>query len=110
MKATYSATDFNLDFYTEVQDLSHLVRRMGDSHFSKKFHKLSSALCEVVEDYGLVSFVPLAIEVGCAIASCLENPSVVAFGCLRSMCLHAAVLVALMHAASFLALLLGVAA
>lgn len=29
--------DFNLDFYLEVQNLRHLVRRMGDSPFTKKY-------------------------------------------------------------------------
>uniref|UniRef100_A0A7S0RHC1 GPN-loop GTPase 2 n=1 Tax=Chlamydomonas leiostraca TaxID=1034604 RepID=A0A7S0RHC1_9CHLO len=58
----YGKLDFSLDFYTEVQDLSYLVRAMGTSPFSTRFRKLSSALCEVVQDYGLVSFMPLAIQ------------------------------------------------
>ncbi len=99
-----AAAAFNLDFYTEVQDLQYLVRSMGNSPFTTKFRsarrlaealshcqpscvrslgagasqrcrcvlgarrrtlrrKLSSAICDVVQDYGLVSFVPLAIQV-----------------------------------------------
>lgn len=29
--------DFNLDFYTEVQDLSYLAKAMGSRPFSKRF-------------------------------------------------------------------------
>lgn len=29
--------DFNLDFYTEVQDLSYLIRAMGSDPFSVKY-------------------------------------------------------------------------
>lgn len=58
----YGELQFNLDFYTEVQDLSYLVQAMGNDAFSKRYQKLSLGLCEVVEDYGLLSFTPLAIE------------------------------------------------
>ncbi|KAG2435326.1 hypothetical protein HXX76_007401 [Chlamydomonas incerta] len=58
----YGKMDFNLDFYTEVQDLGYLVAAMGGKPFSNKFKKLSLGLCEVVEEYGLVTFVPLAIQ------------------------------------------------
>ncbi len=33
----YGKLDFNLDFYTEVQDLSYLVHAMGSGPFSQKF-------------------------------------------------------------------------
>mmetsp|Transcript_20684 Transcript_20684/g.57737 ORF Transcript_20684/g.57737 Transcript_20684/m.57737 type:complete len:313 (-) Transcript_20684:887-1825(-) len=58
----YGKLDFNLDFYLEVQNLKYLVRTMGESPFNKRYRKLSQALCEVVEDMGLLSFVPLAIQ------------------------------------------------
>ena len=44
---SYGQLDFNLDFYTEVQDLSRLVDAMGTDRFSRRFRKLSSGLCEV---------------------------------------------------------------
>ncbi|KIZ05766.1 hypothetical protein MNEG_2189 [Monoraphidium neglectum] len=59
----YGRLDFSLDFYTEVQDLSYLVRGMGNDRFGAKHRKLSRELCELVQDFGLVSFLPLAIEV-----------------------------------------------
>ena len=44
---SYGQLAFNLDFYTEVQDLGRLVDAMGADRFSKRFRKLSSGLCEV---------------------------------------------------------------
>lgn len=58
----YGKLQFKLDFYTQVQDLSYLVQAMGQDAFSKRYRKLSQGLCEVVEDYGLLHFTPLAIE------------------------------------------------
>ncbi|GLC33726.1 hypothetical protein PLESTB_000109000 [Pleodorina starrii] len=58
----YGQLDFNLDFYTQVQDLGFLVHAMGDKPFSQKFRKLSQGLCEVIEEYGLVSFIPFAVQ------------------------------------------------
>ncbi|KAG1659161.1 hypothetical protein FOA52_007542 [Chlamydomonas sp. UWO 241] len=57
----YGRLDFNLDFYTEVQDLSYLVAAMGKGPFSKRFRKLSEGLVDVVESFNLVKFAPLAI-------------------------------------------------
>jgi len=70
---------FPLDFYTEVQDLSYLLEHLTDAPFGKKFYNLNKgifdfqikneiinyflkAICELVEDFGLVSFYPLNIE------------------------------------------------
>ncbi|KAF8068151.1 Gpn2 [Scenedesmus sp. PABB004] len=58
----YGDLAFNLDFYTEVHDLSRLVAAMGGGPFSQRFRKLSAGLCDVVEGYGLVAFTPLAIQ------------------------------------------------
>lgn len=54
---------FNLDFYTEVMDLSYLVEHLATDPFFKKFHRLNEKLAEVIQDYGLVSFVPLNVQV-----------------------------------------------
>uniref|UniRef100_A0A5S6QD86 GPN-loop GTPase 2 n=1 Tax=Trichuris muris TaxID=70415 RepID=A0A5S6QD86_TRIMR len=51
---------FGIDFYTEVLDLHYLLEHMPQSSFSSKYNKLSKMLCQVVEDFGLVSFHPLA--------------------------------------------------
>ena len=41
-------------------DTAYLHR---SSRFLARFHKLNSALCELVQDYGMVSYTPLSIEV-----------------------------------------------
>ena len=82
-----STTDFNLEFYTDVLDLSYLIRlldtvgnapfhhwSMGASgthlesivrakdRYSQRMKKLNEALVGLVEDFGLVSFHTLCIE------------------------------------------------
>ena len=54
---------FNLDFYTEVLDLRFLLDHVSDTAFFKKYKKLNEALIGLVEDYSLVTFVPLHVEV-----------------------------------------------
>lgn len=44
---SYGPLPFNLDFYTEATDLSHLVDAMGSDRFSQRYRKLSAGLCEV---------------------------------------------------------------
>lgn len=46
----------------QVQDLSRLVETMGEDAFGRRYRKLSAGLGEVIEDYGLVNYTPLAIE------------------------------------------------
>ncbi|KIS72104.1 uncharacterized protein UMAG_00526 [Mycosarcoma maydis] len=59
---------FNLDFYTQVQDLSYLRDLLsqpsgpGSTRRNEKYGKLNQAICEIVEDFGLVSFETLAVE------------------------------------------------
>lgn len=53
---------FNLDFYTDVLDLSKLFEFSKSDNFNKKFEKLNKVLCSVIEDYSLVTFVPLYVE------------------------------------------------
>ncbi|EEH56493.1 uncharacterized protein MICPUCDRAFT_44376 [Micromonas pusilla CCMP1545] len=56
----YGELDFNLEYYADVMDLSFLADRIlrGPSGYSK----LTRGLCELVEDFSLVNFLPLAIE------------------------------------------------
>ncbi|CAG8739539.1 18536_t:CDS:2, partial [Racocetra fulgida] len=53
---------FNLDFYTEVQDLSYLLEHLDSDPFANKFKELNKALCGLVEDFSLVGFYTLCIE------------------------------------------------
>jgi GPN-loop GTPase len=54
--------DFNLDFYTEVQDLSYLENSLSAS-LPPRFAALNMAMISLVEDYSLVGFETLAVEV-----------------------------------------------
>ena len=54
--------DFNLDFYTEVQDLSYLENSLSTS-LLPQFTALNMAMISLVEDYSLVGFETLAVEV-----------------------------------------------
>ncbi|PSR74445.1 hypothetical protein PHLCEN_2v9857 [Hermanssonia centrifuga] len=56
----YGDLDFNLDFYTEVQDLSYLENTLSSS--SPRFAALNMAIVSLIEDYGLVGFETLAVE------------------------------------------------
>lgn len=69
---------FNLDYYTEVLDLSYLVDHLASDPFFRNYRRLNEKLVEVIEDYSLVSFVPLNVQVtqqegtgslGCAAAA-----------------------------------------
>ena len=56
-------TAFKLDFYAQVQDLSYLLDYLNTSHRTKRYRALNDAICELIEDFGLVSFETLAVEV-----------------------------------------------
>ncbi|KAL4258942.1 GPN-loop GTPase family protein [Pleurotus pulmonarius] len=56
----YGDLDFNLDFYTEVQDLSYLENALSAA--SPRYAALNMAITSLIEDYGLVGFETLAVE------------------------------------------------
>ena len=63
--ASYGPLPFNLDYYTEVQDLSYLLPHLADESpmmRHPKFEGLNNAVIELVEDFGLVGFETLAVE------------------------------------------------
>ena len=57
------STAFSLDYYTEVLDLGYLLEHLSDNPFFQKYKKLNEALIGLVEDYSLVSFIPLNVQV-----------------------------------------------
>lgn len=61
----YAPLPFNLDFYTEVQDLTYLLPHL-ESESSRlaheKFGPLNNAIVDLVEEFGLVAFETLAVE------------------------------------------------
>jgi hypothetical protein len=77
------AAAFNLDFYTDVLDLRYLLDRLDEpddaddeqhisleprhtttpnSRLAERFHRMNEALVDVIEDFSLVSFLPLQIQ------------------------------------------------
>lgn len=59
---SYGKLAFNLDFYTDVQDLSYLQHCLDQEPCAAKYRKLTKELCEVVEDFSLVNFTTLDIQ------------------------------------------------
>ncbi|KAF8056618.1 hypothetical protein FPV67DRAFT_644797 [Lyophyllum atratum] len=57
----YGDLDFNLEFYTEVQDLSYLENTLSAS-LPPRFASLNMAMISLIEDYSLVGFETLAVE------------------------------------------------
>ncbi|XP_034942330.1 GPN-loop GTPase 2 [Chelonus insularis] len=62
MKKFKDRLDFNIDFYTEVLDLHYLLEKLDEDPFTAKYKKLNAALISLIEDYSLVSFLPLDIS------------------------------------------------
>lgn len=63
--AGYGPLPFNLDYYTEVQDLSYLLPHLVNENSAmrhSKFEGLNNAVVDLVEDFGLVGFETLAVE------------------------------------------------
>ena len=58
----YGKLHFGLDFYTEVLDLDYLLQSINKDPFMKKYRKFNSSLVEVIENYSLVSFIPLCVS------------------------------------------------
>ena len=58
----YGPLAFNLDFYTEVQDLGYLLPLLEQDPRTRKFANLNRAIVGLVEDFGLVGFETLAVE------------------------------------------------
>lgn len=52
--------EFNLDYYTEVQDLSYLTNSLSQT--SPRYTALNLAITSLMEDYPLVGFETLAVE------------------------------------------------
>ncbi|KAK7906148.1 hypothetical protein LTR67_000874 [Exophiala xenobiotica] len=61
----YPPLPFNLDFYTEVQDLSYLLPSLEEESpmfGQEKYAALNEAIVNLVEEFGLVGYETLAVE------------------------------------------------
>lgn len=61
--SSYGELPFDLRYYTEVQDLSYLLDSLDQRPRMAKFKTLNKAMVELVEEYGMVGFETLAVEV-----------------------------------------------
>lgn len=68
----YGKLAFNLDYYMEVQDLSYLQSHLDQDHRMAKYRKMTSALCDVIEDFSLVNFETLNIQDKESVASLVK--------------------------------------
>ncbi|KAJ3094302.1 GPN-loop GTPase 2 [Phlyctochytrium planicorne] len=59
---SYGKLAFDLEFYTEVQNLDYLLDALKNDKHGAKLEGLSRALCSLVEEFGLLSFRPLCIN------------------------------------------------
>lgn len=63
--SNYGDLPFNLQYYTEVQDLGYLnpyIEQESNSVLGKRYSRLTEMIAELVEDFNLVSFEVLAVE------------------------------------------------
>jgi GTPase SAR1 family protein len=59
---SYGKLRFNLQYYTDVMDLSYLLESLNEDPFGSKYKKLNEALCDLVQDFSLVGFYTLCVE------------------------------------------------
>lgn len=63
--AAYDELPFNLDYYTDVDDLTYLSPYLEEESpvmRSEKFGRLNEAVASMIESYGLVRYEVLAVE------------------------------------------------
>jgi len=58
----YALIAFELEQYTDPNDLAFLTSVLDLTAFGQRHKKLSETLCGLIEEFGLISFVPFAIE------------------------------------------------
>lgn len=55
--------EFNLEFYTQVDDLDYLLQALSlDASIPSKFQSLTSSLTSLIQDFGLLGFQTLCID------------------------------------------------
>lgn len=66
---TEGGLPFNLQYYTQVQDLQYLIpyietenNQRSHKWFNEKYNRLTEAISELIEDFSLLSYQVLAIE------------------------------------------------
>lgn len=60
--STYDPLPYNLDYYTDVDDLSRLQPVLESETRNAKFSRLTDAIANMIESYSLVRYEVLAVE------------------------------------------------
>lgn len=68
----YGKLQFNIDYYTDVLDLSYLVDLLEDDKLLGKFKNLNKKICDVVQDFSLISFLTLNIQKKESLIRCIH--------------------------------------
>lgn len=53
---------FNLKYYTDAEDLDFLMEDIKSDALFRDMENLTKAMCGIIEDFALVSFIPLNIQ------------------------------------------------
>ncbi|KJH52183.1 Putative ATP binding protein [Dictyocaulus viviparus] len=53
---------FNLEFFTELPDVNRLLDLLNEVAGLERYHALNAAICDIVSNFDLVSFVPLNVQ------------------------------------------------
>lgn len=56
------ALPMRLEYYLNAQDLRYLCEALEEDPVGRRYGRLSRAICELIEESGLVSFIPLCVE------------------------------------------------
>ena len=68
----YGKLAFNLEYYTDVLDLKYLIDTLDNDRLFKRFKQLNNKICDVIQDYSLVSYVPLNIQKKQSLMRCIN--------------------------------------
>eukprot|EP01105_Mastigella_eilhardi_P002704 TRINITY_DN1346_c0_g1_i2.p1 TRINITY_DN1346_c0_g1~~TRINITY_DN1346_c0_g1_i2.p1 ORF type:complete len:209 (-),score=67.38 TRINITY_DN1346_c0_g1_i2:49-675(-) len=63
---------FDLEFYTDVLDLTFMQRELDRDGFTSRYRKLNAAICDLVSDFSLVSFATLDIQDKASVCALLK--------------------------------------
>jgi len=60
----YGKLAYDLEYFTDVQNLNYLNTQLDSEPGGEKFAKLNKIICGIIEDFSLVSFTTLNIQDG----------------------------------------------
>jgi len=58
----FGKLEYDLEYYTDAQDFGFINESLDNQKITSRYKKLNSIICEVVQDFGLLSYYPLDIQ------------------------------------------------